>query len=200
MSQQDLIPRHGNGFTEALGRSVLRLFDWRLDVQLPNIPKMVIVVAPHTSNWDAVFLIAAILALRLRVNWFGKHTIFHWPFRGVLRWLGGIPIDRSAVGGVVGQTTRQFEQTTQLVVGLAPEGTRSLAPQWKSGFYLIAQNAHVPIVAAYLDYRTRTVGLGPMIQPNGDYVTDLELLQTFYRGVTPKRPEHFSARGGAVSK
>lgn len=195
MPTPDLIPRHGNAFMQWLGRSVLRLYGWRLNVMLPNLPKMVIVVAPHTSNWDAVFLIAAIFVLRLRVHWFGKHTIFRWPFNGVLRWLGGIPIERGAAGGIVGQTLRHFAQHTQLVVGLSPEGTRSLTPKWKSGFYQIAHRAQVPIVAAYIDYRTRTVGLGPVIQPSGDYATDLETLQAFYRTITPKHPENFLANG-----
>lgn len=195
MSTQDLIPRHGNLFMQWLGRSVLKLFGWRLNVSLPNLPKMVIIVAPHTSNWDAIFLIAAILTLRLRIHWFGKHTVFRWPLRSFLHWLGGIPIDRSAAGGVVGQTTRRFAESAQFIVGLAPEGTRSLAPQWKKGFYQIAHSAQVPIVAAYIDYGSRTVGLGPVIVPSGDYEADLETLQVFYRSITPRHPEKFAANG-----
>jgi len=189
------IPRWGNSFSRWLGRAVLRLFGWKLEVVLPNRPKMVVIAAPHTSNWDFVFGLAAILALQIRLHWFGKHTIFRAPFRGLLIKLGGIPIDRSAPVGVVAQTTQQFRQKPQLLIGLAPEGTRSLAPKWKSGFYQIAHAAQVPILVAYLDYKRKVIGLGPLIEPSGDYVADLRKIQDFYRGITPRWPENFAAKG-----
>jgi len=189
------IPRWGNLFTSWIGKSVLRLSGWRLDVKLPNRPKMVLIYAPHTSNWDFVFGLAAILALQVRVHWFGKHTIFRPPFRNLLIKLGGIPIDRSAAVGVVQQTTQQFAEKKQLLIGLAPEGTRSLAPKWKSGFYQIAHAAGVPIQIAYLDYKKKVVSLGPLIETSGDYATDLEKIQSFYRGISPCIPEKFAAQG-----
>jgi 1-acyl-sn-glycerol-3-phosphate acyltransferase len=189
------IPRWGNSFSRWVGITVLRLFGWKLDVVLPNQPKMVVIAAPHTSNWDFVFGLAAILALQIRLHWFGKHTIFREPFRGLLIKLGGIPIDRTASVGVVEQTTQQFQQKAQLLIGLAPEGTRSLAPKWKSGFYQIANAAQVPILVAYLDYKRKVIGLGPLIQPSDDYAADLKKIQDFYRSVTPRKPENFSAQG-----
>lgn len=189
------IPRWGNSFSRWFGKSVLRLFGWKLDVVLPKQPKMVVIAAPHTSNWDFVFGLAAILALQIRLHWFGKHTIFREPFKGLLIKLGGIPIDRTASVGVVEQTTQQFRQKPQLLIGLAPEGTRSLAPKWKSGFYQIANAAQVPIVVAYLDYKRKVIGLGPLIFPSGNYAADLEKIQAFYREVTPRKPGNFSARG-----
>ncbi len=187
------IPRWGNSFSRWVGLSVLRMFGWKLDVVLPNRSKMVLIYAPHTSNWDFVYGLAAILALQVRVHWFGKHTIFRAPFRGLLIKLGGIPIDRSAAGGVVHQTTQQFADKQQLLIGLAPEGTRSLAPKWKSGFYQIANAAHVPILISYLDYKRKVVSLGPLIEPSGDYAADLEKIQSFYRGIHPCHPEKFAA-------
>lgn len=189
------IPRAGNSFSRWVGLTVLRLFGWKLDVVLPNQPKMVVIAAPHTSNWDFVFGLAAILALQIRLHWFGKHTIFRPPFRGLLIKLGGIPIDRGAADGVVQQTTLQFQQKHQLLIGLAPEGTRSLAPKWKSGFYQIANAAQVPILVAYLDYEKKVIGLGPLVQPSGDYAADLEKIQKFYRGVQPCHLEKFAANG-----
>lgn len=189
------IPRWGNSFSRWLGVTILRLFGWKLDVVLPNQPKMVVIAAPHTSNWDFVFGLAAILALQIRLHWFGKHTIFREPFKGLLVKLGGIPIDRTASVGVVEQTTQQFQQKAQLLIGLAPEGTRSLAPKWKSGFYQIANAAQVPILVAYLDYRRKVIGLGPLVQPCGDYKADLALIQGFYRGIRPRHPENFAAEG-----
>lgn len=195
METAPLIPRWGNTFTRWFGLSVLKLFGWKLDVVLPNRPKMVLIYAPHTSNWDFVVGLAAILALQVRVHWFGKHTIFRPPFRNLFIKLGGIPIDRNAAVGVVHQTTQQFSNTPQLLIGLAPEGTRSLAPKWKSGFYQIAQAAQVPILISYLDYKKKVVSLGPLIEPSGDYAADLEKIQSFYRGITPCIPENFAARG-----
>jgi 1-acyl-sn-glycerol-3-phosphate acyltransferase len=189
------IPRWGNSFTRWVGLTVLRLFGWKLDVVLPNRSKMVLIYAPHTSNWDFVFGLAAILALQVRVHWFGKHTIFRPPFRSLLIKLGGIPIDRSATGGVVHQTTQKFAEKQQLLIGLAPEGTRSLAPKWKSGFYKIAEAAQVPILISYLDYKKKVVSLGPLIEPSGNYAADLEKIQSFYRGIAPCRPEKFAAEG-----
>lgn len=189
------IPRWGNSFSRWVGLAVLRLFGWKLDVVLPNQPKMVVIAAPHTSNWDFVFGLAAILALQIRLHWFGKHTIFRKPFKGLLVKLGGIPIDRTASVGVVEQTTQQFQQKPQLLIGLAPEGTRSLAPKWKSGFYQIANAAQVPILVAYLDYQRKVIGLGPLVQPTGDYKADLARIQAFYRGIRPRHPEKFSAEG-----
>ncbi|MES2491381.1 MAG: lysophospholipid acyltransferase family protein [Pseudomonadota bacterium] len=189
------IPRWGNLFTSWIGKSVLHLSGWRLDVKLPNRPKMVLIYAPHTSNWDFVFGLAAILALQVRVHWFGKHTIFRPPFRNLLIKLGGIPIDRSAAVGVVQQTTQQFAEKEQLLIGLAPEGTRSLAPKWKSGFYQIAHAAGVPIQISYLDYKKKIVSLGPLIETSGDYAADLEKIQSFYRGINPCIPEKFAAQG-----
>lgn len=195
MPGKTAIPGWGNRFTRAVGRGVLRLFGWRLEIQLPNVPQMVVIAAPHTSNWDFVFALAAILALQVRVHWFGKHTLFRWPFRALLIALGGIPVDREAAGGVVRQTTQRFQQSPQLIIGLAPEGTRSRAAKWKRGFYQIAQAAQVPVVPAYLDYRRRTIGLGAMLMPSGDYAADLETLQAFYRTITPKYAENFAAQG-----
>jgi 1-acyl-sn-glycerol-3-phosphate acyltransferase len=189
------IPRWGNSFTRWVGLTVLRLFGWKLDVVLPNRSKMVLIYAPHTSNWDFVFGLAAILALQVRVHWFGKHTIFRPPFRNLLIKLGGIPIDRSAAGSVVHQTTQKFAEKQQLLIGLAPEGTRSLAPKWKSGFYKIAEAAQVPILISYLDYKKKVVSLGPLIEPSGDYAADLEKIQSFYRGIAPCIPEKFAAQG-----
>lgn len=189
------IPRWGNLFTRWFGKSVLHLSGWRLDVSLPNRPKMVVIYAPHTSNWDFVFGLAAILALQVRVHWFGKHTIFRPPFRNLLIKLGGIPIDRSAAVGVVQQTTQQFAEKEQLLIGLAPEGTRSLAPKWKSGFYQIAHAAGVPIQIAYLDYKKKVVSLGPLIETSGNYAADLEKIQSFYRSINPCIPEKFAAEG-----
>jgi 1-acyl-sn-glycerol-3-phosphate acyltransferase len=186
-------PSHGHTLLQALGRLILRLLGWHLAVHLPNEPKIVIAAAPHTSNWDGVVGISAIFALGIRVNWFAKDSLFRWPFKGILVALGGVPIRRDAPGGVVEQTTRIFASRERIWVGVAPEGTRSRAPEWKSGFYRIAMATGSPILPAYMDYAKREIGTGPLLRPSGDYAADLEILQAYFRNVPPKHPERFAA-------
>jgi len=174
---------------------LLRLLGWRLDIRLPDEPKMVILAAPHTSNWDGVLAILAMLAMELRMGLFVKHTAFEGMFGPWLVKFGGIPIDRKAPGGVVAQTVAAFRTRPQLLIGIAPEGTRKRVQKWKRGFYLIAQEAQVPIVCAYIDYAHKVVGSGLTLQASGNYARDLEAIQAFYRTVAPKRPENFSASG-----
>lgn len=189
-------PRWGNAFTRALGAGALRLMGWTMDVRLPSDqPRLVIAAAPHTSNWDGVLTVMSIMALGIRLNFFAKESLFRWPFRGLLVTLGGVPIRREAARGIVEQTTELFGARERLLVGVAPEGTRSRAPIWKSGFYRIALAAGVPILLAYIDYGRKHVGTGPLIHPSGDYEADLEKIQAFYRGITPKWPQKFAAEG-----
>ena len=193
MNELGMAPRRGNALTRGLGRLVLRLLGWHLDVHLPREPKVVIAAAPHTSNWDGLVGISAILALGIRINWFAKDTLFRWPFRGLLMALGGVPIRRNAPGGVVEQTARIFATRERVYVGMTPEGTRSRAPEWKSGFYRIAMATGAPILVAYIDYARREIGTGPLIRPSGDYAADLETIQSYFRAVTPRHPERFAA-------
>ena len=189
-------PRWGNAFTRALGAGAFCLMGWKMDVHLPpGESRLVITAAPHTSNWDGILAVAAILALGIRLNFFAKESLFRWPFRGILVGLGGVPIRREAARGIVEQTTELFASRERLFVGVAPEGTRSRAPVWKSGFYRIALAAGVPILLAYIDYGRKQVGTGPLIRPSGDYEADLEQIQAFYRGIAAKWPQKFAAEG-----
>lgn len=193
METVDLIARSGRPIRSRLGRLALRLAGWRSEVQLPNVPKMVIVAAPHTSNWDGFYAIATVFALDLRIAIFAKHTLFRWPLLGgFFRRAGLLPVDRSAAGGLVGQTHRAFAEREQLIVCVAAEGTRRRNPNWKSGFWQIARSAQVPIVCAYLDYRRKVVGTGPVFMPSEDFAQDLALIQGFYRTITPHTPANFA--------
>ena len=118
------IPRAGNALTRVMGRFCLRLFGWRIEGELPNTEKFIIVVAPHTSNWDFIFGMAVVFATGLQASWLGKSSIFRPPWGGILRWLGGISVDRSAQQGVVEQSVRAFHERDQLVLCVTPEGTR----------------------------------------------------------------------------
>ena len=166
--------------TAAGGRLVLRLFGWRFSGAIPDVEKAVIIVGPHTSNVDFFVGVAAMFALGVRVVFLGKHTLFFWPLGMVMRWLGGVPVDRRAPSGVVDATVALFEARDRMILALAPEGTRSPVARWKTGFYHVARKAGVPIVPVALDYRNRTVRLGPRFEPTGDLEADMARLGEYY--------------------
>ena len=166
-----------------IGRAYLRLSGWRIEGALPAGPKCVVILAPHTSNWDFPLSIAVVLAVELRASWLGKHTILRTPFKKCLRWLGGIPVDRSSSHGVVRDCVKAFDSTPALMLALAPEGTRKGVSQWKSGFYQIASQAGVPIMPVGLDYREHVVRLMPLFQPSGHLEQDLPLIQAMFNQV-----------------
>lgn len=145
------------------------------------------IVAPHTSNWDFLVGIMAMFALDLKVSWLGKNTLFRQPFSGLMRWFGGIPIDRAAAQGVVSTITEVFRSQQQLILGLAPEGTRSVVASWRSGFWRIAKAAEVPIVMVYFDYAHRVVGFADPFNPSDDFDQDLAALKKLIADVTPRR-------------
>jgi len=170
---------------------LLRLFGWRAEGSLDDLPKCVLVVAPHTSNWDFPVMLALAIALRIKATWMGKHTLFRPPFGWLMRWLGGLPIDRGARHNVVEQAVESFRTRDRLVLAVLPEGTRKRTPYWKSGFYHIAMGAKVPIALGYADYRRKVGGIGRVIVPSGDVDADMTLIREFYSGMTGKRPEQF---------
>ncbi|HUS24616.1 MAG TPA: lysophospholipid acyltransferase family protein [Candidatus Binatia bacterium] len=188
------VPRWGNRFLAAFGRAVIDLLGWRLDIRLPDEPKFVVIAVPHTTNWEFVIGIAAIFAIRVRVNWWAKHSMFRWPFRGILQWAGGVPLDRARTRGSVPQMIEEMRSRPQFVLGLAPEGTRSRVEKWKSGFYQIAAGAQVPIVLAWMDYAKKECVVGPVIRPSGDYAADVARMLDVFNRVTPKHPQNWSGK------
>jgi 1-acyl-sn-glycerol-3-phosphate acyltransferase len=174
-----------------LANLILKLFGWRAVGSLAGQPKCVIVVAPHTSNWDFPVLMLMAITLRLKVAWMGKHTLFRPPFGPIMRWLGGLPIDRSARHNMVEQAVESFRTHDRLLLAIPPEGTRKRAPYWRSGFYHIALGAQVPIALAFADYRRKVGGIAGMIMPSGDIDADMALIRDFYSGIIGKRPEQF---------
>ena len=159
-----------------------------MEGQLPLIPKFVLVGAPHTSNWDLPFTLLMAFAFKARIHWMGKIAIFRRPFKGFFQWLGGIPVKRSQSDNLVEQSIQQFRRNEQLILTIAPAGTRKQVIRWKSGFYHIACGANVPIVLGFLDYRRKVGGFGPLVHPTGDITTDMATIRAFYDGVTGKKP------------
>lgn len=182
-------------FWKALGRAYLRLSGWRIEGTFPADPKYVVIVAPHTSNWDFTLGVAVVFAVELRVSWLGKHRLFKAPFKKFLRWMGGIPVDRGASHGVVGECVRAFESAPDLMLALAPEGTRKGVSQWKTGFYLIASKAGVPIMPVGFDYREHVVRLMPLFKPSGNLEQDLPLIKALFSDVHGHRERPKEAPG-----
>lgn len=169
-------------FARALGRTLLRLGGWRVVGAFPDLPKLVLIGAPHSSNWDGVWGFAAKLALGLDIKILGKDSLFRVPLLGrLLRWLGVIPIDRSAAHGVVGQMAAMMRAADQLWLGLAPEGTRKPVEHWKTGFWKIAHVAGVPVLPAYFHYPDKVIGIGPPFELGDDMAADLARIRAWYR-------------------
>lgn len=190
------VPRRGNAFSRALGRLLLRLMGWRVVGTPPDAPRFIVSAAPHTSNMDGLIFLMATFAMGLDLHWIGKHTLFDGAWGPVLRWMGGIGIDRRQPGGMVQQVVDQFRVRAALVLVIAPEGTRSATQQWKSGFYRMAEQAQVPIALGFMDYALKRVGFGPTLVPSGDFDADLQRMAGFYGRVTPRKPERFSLPAG----
>lgn len=183
----------------AFVRFLGRMSGWRVAGQLPDIPKFVLIGAPHTSNWDFILFLWAQAALRMKPRWIGKHTIFFWPMGVLWRALGGIPVERGARLNVVEQAIETFQAADRMILVVSPEGTRRRTAEWKSGFYHIALGAGVPVVPGSLDFPSKTLTIGPPVTLSGDTQADLEVFRTFYASSRGLRPEQastiaFSAR------
>ncbi|NWG17251.1 MAG: lysophospholipid acyltransferase family protein [Chloroflexi bacterium] len=181
-----------NIILSTLARLLFRLLGWRPEGSVPPRAQFVVVAAPHTSNWDGLIVILMALVLRVRLRWMGKHTLFRPPFGFILRALGGVPINRSASHNAVQQAIQSFHDHERWVLVVAPEGTRSKAARWKTGFYHIALGAGVPLVLGFIDYPRRSAGLGPVIEPSGDIEADMAIIRAFYTGITGRHPEKMS--------
>lgn len=188
------VPRWHNVFLKMLGLAALRILGWRLDIRLPDLPRLVVIGVPHTSNWDAVIGVAAIFVIQVRVNWWVKHTAVRWPFKSLLTSWGAIPVHRGAAQGMVDENVAAMRERPQMVLAIAPEGTRYRTEKWKRGFYRVALAAGVPIVLAWFDYRQKVCGVGPVMIPTGDYDADTAKMLEFYRDKQPRHPQNYSGR------
>lgn len=178
----------------ALSTGFLRLTGWTVEGHLPpSATKSVFIAAPHTSNWDLPYTLMVAFALRLNPYWMGKASIFRFPFGGLMRWLGGIAVDRSKSNNLVAASAQAIQDADgplQLIV--PPEGTRSKTRYWKTGFYYIATTARVPIILAYMDYATKRSGLGPVFEPTGDIDADMVRIKAFYQPFQGKNATQFT--------
>ena len=168
-------------FSRALGRLILRLGGWRVVGEIPDLPRLVLIAAPHSSNWDGIWGMATKMALGLDVRVLGKDSLFWWPLSVVLRSLGVIALDRDNPRGVVEQAIDLLDRSPRLWFALAPEGTRKPVKEWKSGFLKIARGADVPVLMAYFHYPERIVGFGALLHPGDDPHADMAAVRAWYR-------------------
>ncbi len=183
------VPRRQNSFMQGLSIAILAWLGWSIKGTVPNLPKFVVIGAPHTSNWDWLLVMAVAYALGVRISWMMKHSLFKGPLAWFWRSLGGIPVDRRAANGIVGDSVSQFQQARQFILCITPEGTRSKVKEWKTGFYHIALGAGVPIVPAIFDYGRKQVRFAAAFTPTGNLNTDLPTLQALYGDATPKNKQ-----------
>jgi 1-acyl-sn-glycerol-3-phosphate acyltransferase len=173
----------------------LKLAGWRIEGELPaNARKCVLIAAPHTSNWDLPYTLMTAFVLRLNIYWMGKASIFTPPFGPLMRWLGGIAVDREQSNNIVAASVAALKAAagpTQLIV--PPEGTRSKTRRWKTGFYYIALGAELPILLAFMDYKQKRAGLGPVFQPSGDIERDMVAIKAYYAPLRGKNAQQFDA-------
>lgn len=193
-----LVPSRHNPHIRAVCRRILAAAGWGIEGSLPNLPKFVVIAAPHTSNWDFCVAMLVIGALGLRAQWLAKHSLFRWPLGPVMRMLGGLPVERSRKHGVVGHAVKLFETSEKLVLAITPEGTRGHVTRWKTGFYHIAVGAGVPVAPAYLDYDRQKVGFGPVVWPDNDMDETISSMQIFYAQYARhgRRPELYGSDQG----
>lgn len=172
---------------------ILKIAGWNIVGTVPeDIPKCVVAVAPHTSMWDFIIGRLAFWHMDLKAYFLIKKEIFFWPLGPIVKWLGGIPVDRKKKGNLVEQVANLFDEYDSLYISITPEGTRSLVKEWKKGYYYIALKANVPIALGILDYKKKTAGIVKMIHPTGNFDEDSIVVKSVYKGAGARHPEKFN--------
>ena len=180
-------PQRGTVFSRQLFKRLYLAQGWRFDGEFPNLPKAVAIISPHTSNYDALYAFLAMLGLGIKVTAFGKDSLFQTPLKGLLKWMGVIPVDRSSPHGLTQQIVEVIQSKDKIWVAMAPEGTRKNADKIRSGFYHIATGADIPIVMFAFDYNHKIIHCLGVIHPTGNYEKDLASILQRYKG-------HFSPK------
>jgi 1-acyl-sn-glycerol-3-phosphate acyltransferase len=177
-----------SAFFHYYARFLMRIYGWRIEGRLPDIPKFVLIGAPHTSNWDAILFLGVVFSLRADVHVMAKAEAFRFPVRRLFQYFGGIPVDRSKSTGLVDQMVKVFNESEKFILTIAPEGTRHQVVEWKRGFYYIAKGAGLPIVLAVVDGRHKIVRIGQLFYPTEDAEADLKAIQGYFAGATGIKP------------
>ncbi|MEM7430632.1 MAG: 1-acyl-sn-glycerol-3-phosphate acyltransferase [Pseudomonadota bacterium] len=180
-------------FWPHVARLLLWLGGWTPVGPVPSVKKAVIIGAPHTSNWDGFWLCVYRVRFGLDVKFFVKESMFWFPMSTLLNGMGAVRLNRGKAGNSVQQAVAAFNQNDTYLFGLAPEATRSKTEGWKSGFYRIAEEAGVPVVFGFFDYKNRRLGFGPSMMLSGDMDADMKIIRSFYESVSGRYPEKTGA-------
>jgi 1-acyl-sn-glycerol-3-phosphate acyltransferase len=190
------IATRGNALTRWGGRTLMRLTGWRFTGEgFPDLRRFVLIVAPHTSNWDFIVGVQAMYALGIRGTFLGKDSLFKFPLGIVMRFLGGIPVDRTSSRDVVTQSADQVANADRIILVLAPEGTRKRTDTWRTGFYWIARKAEVPIVPVAFDFSRKAVHIFAPFTPTLDAESDMAALKALYRPEMGRYPAGYGVAG-----
>ena len=183
-------PKGGNKFTGWLGDLLLSVAGWKFEGELPQHPKLVLAIAPHTSNWDFFLGVGVLFALRIKIRFLGKHSIFVPVVKQLLGLIGGIPVDRKSAHGIVGEVVTQFNAQEKMILAVAPEGTRSPKFPWKTGFLAIAHQAKAHVVLIGFDFARKRIVFGPVFLSEGNFDDDMLKVYRFFSTITAKYPEN----------
>jgi len=177
----------------AFVKFILKLMGWKVVINIPpDIKKCVVMMAPHTSNWDFLYGWLGYMSIGVNSKYLIKKEAFVFPLGGILKAIGGLPVDRQASTNIVHQVGEMFKENESLFITITPEGTRSLRHTWKRGFYHIAELAQVPVAFGFLDYKNKVGGIGGMLFPTGNYESDLKKIESFYEDKGARFPEKFN--------
>lgn len=180
------------GLMRAIARSFFSITGWKVEGQLPeDIKKCIMVAAPHTSNWDFPYSLAAFYIMKVRINYLMKKEWLKFPLGSLFRAVGAIGVERSKSTNMVEQLVSRLNKAHEMRILISPEGTRSKTHKWKTGFYHMALQANVPIIMTSLDYKHKVARVGPMFHPTGDFKHDMQAVLDFYRHVIPRNPHNY---------
>jgi hypothetical protein len=188
-------PRLGNSISRWIGLAISSVLGWRFEGRFPPEKKLMVILAPHTSNWDFLVAMPFILALNVKVSFLMKKEAFFWPFKRLFMWLGGVPTDRSAPGGLAQQVASLYKQNEKMWVAITPEGTRKKVDKWKNGFLRIAYAAEIPVLLVAWDFERKCVCIDSLYQPTRDMQLDMQEIQrrySKYRGCIPENQTDFA--------
>ncbi|WP_085535316.1 1-acyl-sn-glycerol-3-phosphate acyltransferase [Massilibacteroides vaginae] len=176
---------------KAISKALLKMMGWKQGPIGEYVPKCVVCVAPHTSNWDFILGKLFYLSIGREASFLIKKEWFFFPFNLFFNWIGGVPVDRSKKTSVTDQMVDEFNKRKQFHLAVTPEGTRKRSEEWKKGFYYIALNAKIPILLAYFDYNDKEIGTKGLFYPTGDVTEDINNIRACYNDVTARNPKNF---------
>jgi 1-acyl-sn-glycerol-3-phosphate acyltransferase len=187
----DSVPQSRNIIRKFIGRTILLIYGWRINGNVHNSSKLVVALAPHTSNWDFISNMGTMLSMGILSKWFVAKEFYWWPFSVLLKFLGGIPVDRSVRQNLVDQMVSLINSNDQIILSIYPEGATKKNIHWKTGFWHIAKKTKLPIQLVGLDYKNRVTIFGPTIKVGNSVEKDLKEIQNFYKDFQPKYPHRF---------